>query len=165
MCEKVFTFVPSWNSDVIDPNTYRLYGKKLPAQEATKLYIEQTRNFLRETEMRERKADDVQNPRYSHCEWQPATEQKIKKLNSKVKEPDTLLFFRGAIYECTYNQDEKFSTSQLCMVIDLPSQEDIDNFRKIELLVAPPGLQDLEFNADKTKEEYIPKPDRTIQYG
>ena len=78
LCEKVFTFVPSWNSDVIDPNTYRLYGKKLPAQEATKLYIEQTRNFLRKTEMRERKADDVQNPRYSHCEWQLAIEQNIK---------------------------------------------------------------------------------------
>ena len=28
LAERVFTFAPDWTSDLIDPNTHRLYGKK-----------------------------------------------------------------------------------------------------------------------------------------
>ena len=41
------------------------------------------------------------------------------------------------------------------MVLDLPSQDNIENFRKIEVLVAPSGLQDLEYNVAKNKYEYF----------
>lgn len=72
-----------------------------------------------------------------------------------MNEPETLLLFKGAVYECTYNEDGHFSTSQICMLFDLPSQDVLLNFRKIEVLVAPPDVQDVEYNTDKSKEEYI----------
>ena len=74
-----------------------------------------------------------------------------------MKEPETLLLFEGAVYECTYDEDGHISTSQICMLFDLPRQDDLLHFRKIEVLVAPPGVQDVEYNAEKSKEEYIAK--------
>ena len=40
------------------------------------------------------------------------------------------------------------------MILDLPSKYDLGNFRKIEVLVALAGLQDLEYNVTKSKDEY-----------
>ena len=37
------TFVPSWTSPEITPSTYRLYGKKFPAKEATRQFVEAVR--------------------------------------------------------------------------------------------------------------------------
>ena len=39
------------------------------------------------------------------------------------------------------------------MVLDLPSEDELDNFRKIEVLVTPSSLQDLEYNVTKIKDE------------
>ena len=71
-----------------------------------------------------------------------------KNPQQKWKEPETILF-HGAIYECTFNVENKFITSQICVVLDLPSQYYIDGFWKTEDLVAPYGLQDLEYNVTK----------------
>ena len=53
-----------------------------------------------------------------------------KDPQQKLKEPETILFL-GDIYEFTFNVENKFSTSQLCMVLDLPSQDNLYNFRRI----------------------------------
>lgn len=151
----VFTFVDDWSSKEIDPNTHRLYGRKVPAQEATELYVQQVRKFLPSNEIRKRISEDTENPLYSHSEWYSASNYTTKKLNKKVKEPETILFFKGAIYECNYNEDGNFSNAQLCMLYDLPNNEDLLNFRKIEVLIAPPGLQDVAYREGKTKANYI----------
>ena len=57
---KVCTFVNSWTSPQITPNTFRLYGKRAPAIEAAKCYVQQVRNTLHRTCWRERIADDAQ---------------------------------------------------------------------------------------------------------
>ena len=51
--------------------------------------------------------------------------------------------FRGAVYDFTYNNEGKFSASQMCLLFDLPSQDNLDTFRKIKVLAAPPGLHDI----------------------
>ena len=43
------------------------------------------------------------------------------------------------------------------MVLELPSQDDLDYFRKIEVLAAPDGLQDLEYNVTKVKTSTLNK--------
>ena len=48
---------------------------------------------------------------FSHSEWQSAAKSTRKKLNNKVKEPQHFLFFKGAVYACTYNEDMKFNQS------------------------------------------------------
>ena len=165
LASNVFEFASDWTSDKIDPNTHRLYGKRYPAQEATRMYIEQVKSFLSNRDIRESKSNDVQNPMYSHGEWQTASAQTTRALNKEIKEPENLLFFKGAVYECTFNEDGHFSTSQICILIDLPDQDDLDNFRKVEVLIAPPGIQDVEYNPDKGKDEYIAEGWRVQKVG
>ena len=45
-------------------------------------------------------------------EWSTARDVVSSQLDHKVKEPRSLLFFRGAIYLCTYNDNSSlFSQS------------------------------------------------------
>jgi hypothetical protein len=48
-------------------------------------------------QLREKKAEDVQKHRRIHREWAPASESTSGTLEQILKEPELLLFFRGAI--------------------------------------------------------------------
>ena len=149
------TFVDSWSDPVISPTTFRLYGKKHPAKEASRKYIEQVRSQLSEGDVQERIAEDMQNPQQSHQEWQVANELTSSALDHICKEPKTLLFFRGAFYQFTYNDDGgNFTQSQLGLLLDVPDQDCLDHFRQISIMVAPPGEKVVEFDARKGKDEY-----------
>ena len=50
------------------------------------------------------------------------------------------MFFKGAIFRYTYNQNIVFSHSQLALCYDVPQQIDIDNFWTIKMLVFPPTI-------------------------
>ena len=77
--------------------------------------------------------------RSSHNEWTVASEATSKKLNKKFKEPSTLLFFKGAIYEFTHNMDNVFSQGQMAMLFKLPEQDVLNSNRKVKVLAAPTG--------------------------
>ena len=121
-----FTFVDNWESMEITPSTYR----KFPAKEAARQFVERVRRSIIQNDLRERRAVDYEKSMMSHVEWTSATENTSNKLEEKLKEPSLLLFFRGAIFEFTYNQEGKFSQSQIALLFDLPSQDDIDNWRR-----------------------------------
>ena len=55
----------------------------------------------------------------------------IEQLDNICKEPKELLFFKGGVYECTYNQRGKFSHTQLAILLDLPNTEDVRLFKDI----------------------------------
>ena len=74
---------------------------------------------------------------YSHQEWSAASIKTSAFLDSKAKEQETLCFFKGAIFQCTFNQDGLFSQAQLAICYDVPSVEDLDNFCCIKMLVFP----------------------------
>ena len=76
-------------------------------------------------------------------------------LGQKLKEPRDLLFFKGSFYEFTYNEDSKFSQSQIGLLINLPGQEIIDEYMTIPILVAPPGFKDMEYDREKHIDQYI----------
>ena len=61
----------------------------------------------------------------------------------------------GAVYQFTYNCDGKFTQSQLGLLLDLPTKTDIQNFKKVKLMVAPPGVKVLEYDRQKRRHEYI----------
>ena len=170
------TFVTTWSSNEITPSTYRLYSKKFPAKEATRQFVNNVRQSISAGNLREKKADDVEKSRYSHGEWLQASEHTKNTLNQRLKEPDTLLFFRGGLYEFTYNNDEMFSQGQMAVLYDLPDQDYIDKNKSIKILAAPPGIQDInDFDINLSKEFYLNKgykevriklaPERTIEIG
>ena len=110
-----------------------------------------------ESDRREREAEDVEKNRYSHQDWLRASEMTSSKLEQKLKEPRKLLLFRGAIYDITFNKDGEFSQSQLALLYDLPSEEDLANWRNIKVLVAPLGVKDIEFHVEDERGVYINK--------
>ena len=67
-------------------------GKKI-AKEATEEYVNNVKTRILSSYLRERESDDVQNHQTS--------KSTRKMMNNKIKEPQNLLFFCGAIYECT----------------------------------------------------------------
>ena len=82
-----------------------------------------------------------------------------------MKEPSVILFCRGAVCDLTYNNEGIFSAFQMCLLFDLPSQDNLDTFRKIKLLAAPPGLYDIEFDDDLSKEQNIAQVFREAKVG
>ena len=42
---------------------------------------------------------------YSHGEWYIDSSQTSTRLNKELKKSEYLLFFRGAVFECTFNED------------------------------------------------------------
>ena len=111
----------SWNDPLITPDVYRIFSKKLPAKESVEKYISQVKHQLNSDQYCERKSVDVQNRVSSLTEWVVASEGTRAKLDMRVKQPRCLLFYIGGIYEFTYNEDGKFSQSQLCILLMLPS--------------------------------------------
>ena len=77
-------------------------------------------------------SDDVEKLRYSHCEWTQARETTVAHLDQYLKEPIRVLFFKGAIYECTFIEEGSFSQSQKCILLDLPSKDSLDNWEKVK---------------------------------
>ena len=159
------TYVDNWDSSEIGNDTYRLYGKKLPAIEATCNYIISIKNSMPTNNLREKCAVDVEKIRHSHRDWLPAQSTTSKILSRKVKEPETLLFFKFAIYEFTHNLEDKYSQSQMAILFDLPNTEILEANRKFEVLAAPPGLRDIDVDVTLSKEHYISKGFYVIKVG
>ena len=156
LCSEHLTFLDSWEDPDIPPSTIRLYSKKVPVCEATKQHDDRVRRYYPIEEIRERVSNDIERSRYSQQEWSAATEPTIVQLDHKVKEPRSLLFYRGAIYVCTFNDvSEKFSQSQMALLFDLPSQEQLNNWQKIKILVAPPGTREILYDETMTKQSFI----------
>ena len=72
-----------------------------------------------------------------------------------MKEPSTLLFFKGAIYEFTHNKEGAYSQGQMALLYDLPNEEIIDRNQNVKVLAAPTGLHDINYNEQTSKDEYI----------
>ena len=59
-----------------------------------------------------------------------------------MKEPNVLHFFPYAQYEITFNDPQgRFCQSQLAVLISTPTQEQLDRFDAIEVMLAPEGCK------------------------
>ena len=156
LCEK-FTFADSWDDPSITPGTFRIYAKNIPAKTASKDFVRSVKNHIQMENYRERKAIDLQRYRFSNESWKDASAATVTTLDAQMKEPGTLLFFQSAIYQCTYTEDGLFSQSQLALCYDLPDQDDLDNFRRIKVLLFPHDvkLDGFEFDSSLPKSYYI----------
>ena len=58
------------------------------------------------------------------------------------------------MYSCTFNDNTK-SNTQKAILFELPSQEDLDQFAPIKILLAPPGCKEVIFIPGTEKEYYF----------
>ena len=147
------TFVDTWESPLITEKTYRLYSKRVPAKEASRQYAERVKRCIHHDNYVVSTAVDVEKSRFSHSDWYCASQSSSDQITHRVKEPPELLFFFGGHYEFTFNKEDCFSQSQLAIVYDLPSSNDINVCRKIKVLCAPPGIQDFSIDTQNTTKE------------
>ena len=71
-----------------------------------------------------------------------------------MKEPYTILFFKGAIYEFTYTKNDEFSQRKTILLYDIPDQQTVAKIRKMELIAVPMGLHDIQLDESKSKNDY-----------
>ena len=136
-----FTHVGNWKNEIITPDVFCIFSKELLAKESIQEYIQQVMYQLPNSEYIERESCDSQNRVSSLSEWVQASEKTRLQLDKILKEPRFLLFFVGALYEFTFNEESVFSQSQLGLLIKLPDPQDVREFIRIEIMVAPPGLK------------------------
>ena len=166
LCSRYLTFVDDWNDPQIPPSAMRLYSKRVPAKEAAKDFSDRIKRHFSVNELRERNSDDVEKSRYSQQEWYPASDRVSSSLDKKLKEPRSILFFRGAVFVCTFNAiNYSFSQAQMCLLFDLPEQIDLDNWRRIKVLVAPAGMKEIIFDDEKSKDDYIAEGFKELSIG
>lgn len=156
LCEG-FTFVESFSAEEITPDTFRIYARNVPAKESVKDFVASVRRNFARSDRRECKSIDLQKLRYSHEDWCTATPAMSTYLDKCVKEQEVLCFHKGAIFQCTHNKDGVYSRSQLALCYDLPDQSDLDQFKKIKILLFPPSVKfdSFSFDPTKPKEYYI----------
>ena len=143
----------------------RLYSKKVPTREAAKHFADRVKKQINKRKLCERQSVDLDKSINTQQDWYKARQSTTLALNQKVKEPHSLLFYKGAIYSCTFNKSGLFSQAQMALMYDLPSQKDVDNWQPIKLLLAPPGTKSIQYDSNKLKQEYISEGYKEISMG
>ena len=65
----------------------------------------------------------------------------------------------------TYNKEECFSQYQTVILLDLPSEDDLNNCRKAMYWYPSTGIQDVEFEPGATKASYIENGFKEVKVG
>ena len=81
------------DDDAIPASTMRLYSKNVPAKDASKQFVDRVRRQVEECDRRKIRSEYVGKSRYSHQDWNKASQSNITKLEQKCKEPTEFLFF------------------------------------------------------------------------
>lgn len=140
------TFVTSWDDKRITRSTLRLFGRRDPVRNAIeKFYSDTEQQFAQQPGgclLRVRMSEDLQVAVESHGSHQSATTQVSKLLDKDTREPRKLLFFKHAVYQFTFNDPgNSFSQSRLAILVDLPSQQQLDNWEPVSIFAAPAGVK------------------------
>ena len=70
----------------------------------------------------------------------------FKTKRSKSERTWIFIIFSWGKYEVTYNKEGECSQSQLALLIEIPSKNDLDLWRKIKVLIAPSGIRDIDYD-------------------
>jgi hypothetical protein len=129
------SFVKHLDDPAIPENILFSFGKKNPIREQEQRVIDRITQSDRQFRV-STAIDEEKNP---DGNFRPASALTSDDLDKVLKEPRTLILIAGGRYQITYNEQSKFSNSQLAILINLPDQERVDAKLPIAMLVAPPG--------------------------
>jgi len=144
------TFVKSLDDPSIPGNILYSFGKKVPIRRQEARVIQKIIASL----VQYRTSVAIDEEKNTDGNFRQASEITSKELDTKVKEPRTLILYSGGRYQITYNNGSLFSNSQLAILFDLPTQEQIDGKRTIKMIVAPAGSRYIPDDT-VTKEELL----------
>lgn len=140
------TFVDAWDDPLITDSVLRIFPRREETYKAVESFLERKKKESSSAGSRflSVEAEDMMIAMESHSDWKPATRQVSTYLNSKLKEPESIHFFVGAIYQFTHNSPGKFNATQLGILTTMPDPSRLRSFEDIEILVAPPGTKSID---------------------
>lgn len=144
--------VPSWESIEIGTNKLLVFGKHQATKEAERKVLERVKNSTNQYIVK--RCKDMQCSKISHGDWCDASNSVSWKLNRKVKEPEEFTFYKKAMVQVTFNKPGRWSQSQLGVILELPSHEQLDQWKPVKIMLAPPGVKNISSNVI-TKENLI----------
>jgi len=152
-----FTFVPDWNAPEIDSSTFRVYSKRVPVAVAGTEFVTKVRceYQTKPHELIIRTAEDTFKMTGTRASYRVADPETISLIDRKTKVACQLCFFRGAIFECTFNFRRTFRNADSVLLYDLPDVNDVASFKKIKVLKIPPGWKTFSFDMTKDKTYFI----------
>ena len=110
-------------------------------------------------------ARDEQVPVESHTGWQQAHDRISTALDRAVREPRTVVFYPWATFESTVNNPiYNLSYSQLLLLLEMPTEEQVAENNHVTMLCAPNGVKTVPSNVE-TKQEFLDKGWREVQVG
>ena len=132
-------FVDSFHDPLITPDFLRMYHRKKSVNAALNEFIDDIINVLdnEDLDFTVAVSKDMQKVSDSRTDLSLTEEVSVvKMLDQKVREPRRLLFYSGALFEATVNTAD-YSQSQTMIMLEVPTEEDIENKRPLSLLAAP----------------------------
>jgi predicted GIY-YIG superfamily endonuclease len=145
------TFVPNWDDPQLRPDMLRMFATHNARRDAESRLMQGIR-----TRYGGQLVEAVSVDREASIEgsWVPASSTTSSVLTRKLKTPPNLFFYPGAVYEITYNKTNHFAQSQLAVLADVPTQEQVDSFEPVEVYVAPEGTKTISSGL-KTEQDFL----------
>jgi predicted GIY-YIG superfamily endonuclease len=123
----------------VPANVLRVFGKRVATRIAERRMLHSVRQQYGHVVIT-RQCRDVESTPEGN--WVPASTASTNRLDREAKEPRLLHFFPRAVYEVTYNDPGgQFSQSQLALLMEMPSESDVDEFKPVRLLIGPDGCK------------------------
>jgi hypothetical protein len=138
LLSNTFNWAQSFDDPRLPMDAMYIFGKKEPGRKSIERHINKTKQKFR-NQFLERKALDSEST--LHGEWKPASSVISQQLTLKLKEPPVLYFYPFAIYDVTFNKGKDHSQSQLALLLEVPSKQDIETFQPIKIMLAPHGCK------------------------
>ena len=156
LAERSFTFVDHWDDPIITSSTFRAYSKRVPIADTSQKFIAKVRTKFQGSSpgiLRESRAVDMYKMNNSRSAFCNAPNDVSSEISRKTKVAETLLFFKGAIFEFTFNcRKDTFMNSSPVLLYDVPSQEDLNGWKKVKVLLFPPGWSNFDVDTSLPKD-------------
>lgn len=144
--EKHVGSIPINNQKHLPDNSLFIYGKNEPLKK------EQKKLFFRLNSRKKKTfliSTSVDKERTVEGRLVEATSHTSDCLDKRLKEQRHIYFFLGGRYQITQNDvAHKYSNSQLAMLFEMPTQDQLDKKKPIKMLLAPPGSRHIPSDKD-----------------
>ncbi len=141
-------YVSDMNDPKLGPEVLRMYSRtRAECASAAEDYVDTSIENLtmQGKSYKVCDANDLTRPLQSRRDLQTTNNPAIKKmLDKKRREPRRLLFHPGALFEATVN-GKGYSQSQIVIMIEQPSNEDIDTWAPLPMMAAPATFSSNDF--------------------
>ena len=139
LIETQCTFVPDWDDPRLKPDMLRMFATHTAR-------IEAEGHLMAAAHKRYGTAGITRSVAIDHeasleGNWVKASATVSNLLTKKARQPTELIFYPGARYEITFNRTGHHAQSQLAVLADVPTQEQVRSFEPVRVYVAPFGTK------------------------